>query len=160
MTPQRLVDGHHPLGVAPGEVVVDRDDVDALAGQRVEDDGERGRQRLALAGAHLGDVAAVQDHAADQLDVEVPHAHRAAADLADDREALGQQLVEGAATLSSPGWLRTCSRSASIRSAQLLVGLELQLGLEVADSRDTLLVLAELLATRRCSARGQADPCA
>src|SRR5680860_1667564 len=29
---QELVDPAHPLGVVPGEVVVDRDDVDALAG--------------------------------------------------------------------------------------------------------------------------------
>ena len=69
------VDRAHPLGVAAGEVVVDGDDVDALAGERVEHDGERAGQRLALAGLHLGDRAGVEDHAADHLDVEVAHAH-------------------------------------------------------------------------------------
>jgi hypothetical protein len=48
--------------------------VHALAGQRVEVDRQRRHQRLALAGAHLGDLAVVQHHAADELDVEVPHA--------------------------------------------------------------------------------------
>jgi len=36
----------------------------------------------------------VQRHAAHQLNVEVPHAERALAGLADDRERLGQHLVE------------------------------------------------------------------
>ena len=107
----------------------------ALAGERVEDDGERGGERLALAGLHLGDVAAVQDHAADQLHVEVAHPHRALADLADDRERLGQQVVEGLA-LAAP------ARAAREALAQLLVGLELELGLEAADRGDALLVLA------------------
>ena len=87
------VDRAHPLGVAAGEVVVDGDDVDALAGERVEDDGERAGQRLALAGLHLGDRAGVQHHAADHLDVEVAHAHVAARDLAHQGERLGQQVV-------------------------------------------------------------------
>ena len=50
------VDLPHPFGVAAGEVVVDRDDVDALAGERVEIDGQGGDQRLAFAGLHLGDA--------------------------------------------------------------------------------------------------------
>ena len=56
--------------------------------------GQRGDQRLALAGAHFGDLAVVQRHAADQLHVEVPHAQRALARLADDGERLGQHVVE------------------------------------------------------------------
>ena len=52
---EELVDLAHPLGVAAGEVVVDGDDVDALAGERVEIDGKRGDERLAFAGLHLGD---------------------------------------------------------------------------------------------------------
>src|SRR3712207_8465754 len=55
--------------------------LDAAAVQRVQDDRERAGERLALAGAHLGDRAVVQDHAADHLHVEVPHAHRALAGL-------------------------------------------------------------------------------
>ena len=62
--------------------------------QRVEHDRERRRERLALAGLHLGDAAVVQRHRADQLHVEVAHPHRALACLAHDRKALWQQIVE------------------------------------------------------------------
>ena len=84
----------HPLGVALGEVVVDGDDVHALAGERVEIDGQRGDQRLAFAGLHLGDLALVQHHAADQLHVEVALAERALGGLAHGGEGRHQQVVE------------------------------------------------------------------
>ena len=42
-------------------------------------------------------VPAVEDDAADELDVEVPHVEHAAAGLADDREGLGQEVVQGLA---------------------------------------------------------------
>ena len=147
-----VVDRAHPLGVAAGQVVVDRDDVDALAGQRVEDDGERGGQRLALAGLHLGDVAAVQDHAADQLHVEVAHAHRPLARLADDREGLGQQVVERLALARA-----LAQRVDAL--AQLVVGLELQLGLEAADRWRRASRTRGTAWTRRCSAHGRGGPC-
>ena len=105
--PQRVVDRAHPLGVALGEVVVDGDDVHATPGEAVEVRGQGGHQRLALAGGHLGDLALVQDYAAQQLDVEghhLPgklHAHHrpaftrmAAAGLLDRGEGLGQQVVQ------------------------------------------------------------------
>jgi hypothetical protein len=92
--PQKLVDLAHPLGVALGQVVVHRDHVHAVAGQRVQIAGQRGHQRLAFAGLHLGDLALVQHHAADQLHVEVAHLHRAPAGLAHHRKGLGQNLVQ------------------------------------------------------------------
>ncbi len=91
---EEAVDAAHPLGVAAGEVVVDGDDVDALAVQRVEVAGERRHQRLALAGAHLGDGALVQHHAADQLHVEVALAEHALGRLAHRGEGRHQQIVE------------------------------------------------------------------
>ena len=94
---EEVVDLPHPFGVAPGEVVVDGDDVDALAGQRVEVDRQRRDQRLAFAGLHLGDVAFVQHHAADQLDVEMPLAERALGRLAHGGEGRNQDVVEGLA---------------------------------------------------------------
>ena len=126
---EEVVDRRHPLGVAAGEVVVDRDEVDAAAGERVEDDRERRRERLALAGAHLGDRAAVEDHAADELHVEVAHPERPLAGLADDREDLGQDLVEDALVVLPVG-LREALAEGVDPGAQLLVGLQLELGLE------------------------------
>ena len=70
---EELVDLAHPLGVALGQVVVDGDDVDAVAGERVEVAGERGDEGFAFAGLHFGDLALVENHAADELHVEVAH---------------------------------------------------------------------------------------
>ena len=92
--PEEAVDPAHPLRVAAGQVVVDRDDVDAFAFERVEIGGQRRDERLAFARLHLGDLAAMQHHAADQLHVEVPHVEHAAAGFADDGKGLGQQVVE------------------------------------------------------------------
>ena len=92
--PEEAVDAAHPLRVAAGQVVVHRDDVDALAGQGVQIGGQGRDQRLAFARLHLGDPAAMEDDAADELDVEVPHVERAAARLANDGERLGQEVVE------------------------------------------------------------------
>ena len=92
--PEEAVDAAHPLRVAAGQVVVDRDDVDALALERVEIGRQRRDERLAFAGLHLGDLAAVEDDAADELDVEVPHVQHAAAGLAHDGERFRDQVVE------------------------------------------------------------------
>ena len=92
---EELVDPSHPVGVAPGQVVVDRDDVDAAARQGVQVDGHGRDERLALARLHLGDLSRVKDHPADELDVEGPHAEGSHGGLAGDREGLLQDLVEG-----------------------------------------------------------------
>ena len=101
MTPtlqaEELVEAAHPFGVALGQVVVDGDHVDALAGEGVEVAGQGGDQRLAFTGFHFGDLALVQHHAADQLDVEMAHVEDAAAGFADHGEGFDQQVVEGGA---------------------------------------------------------------
>ena len=94
LKPEEAVYPPHPLGVALGQVVVDRDDVDALAGERVEVGREHASQRLALAGLHLRDVAQVQRRAAHQLDVEGPLTEGALGRLAHGGEGLGQQIIE------------------------------------------------------------------
>ena len=63
----------HPLGVSFRQVVVDGHDVDALAGERVQEDRERRDEGLAFAGRHFGDLALVEDDAADELDVVMDH---------------------------------------------------------------------------------------
>ena len=91
---EHVVDGPHPVGVAAGQVVVHRHEVHALAGERVQEHRERGRESLALAGLHLGDRPVVEHHAADHLHVVVAHAERALAGLAAEREGLVQQVVQ------------------------------------------------------------------
>ena len=91
---EEAVDLAHPVGVAAGEIVVDGDDVDALALERVQIDGERRDQGLALAGLHLGDFAAVERDAADQLDVIMALAERPDGRFAHGRERFGEKIVE------------------------------------------------------------------
>jgi len=91
---EEVVQLPHPCGVALGEVVVDGDDVHALAGERIEHHGQRGDQRLAFTGLHLGNLAVMQRHAAHKLDVEVAHVEHALARLTDECEHFGQHVVE------------------------------------------------------------------
>ena len=123
---QQVVDRLHPQRVAAGQVVVDRDEVDALAldgvavgvarRERVEARRQRGGERLALAGLHLGDRAVVQHHAADQLDVEVALAERALGGLAREREGLEQEVVERLAARARARAARRSARAAPRRS--------------------------------------------
>ncbi len=91
---EEAVHATHQLGLVLGEVVVDRDDVHALAGERVEVAGQGRDQGLALTGLHLGDVAQVQGRTTHDLHVEVPLAEGALAGLADGGEGLRQDVVE------------------------------------------------------------------
>ncbi len=91
---QELVDAAHHLGVALGQVVVDRDEVDAVPGQGVQVRGQGADERLALTGLHLGHVAEVERGAAHHLHVVVPLAEDALGGLADGGERLGEQVVE------------------------------------------------------------------
>ena len=94
---EKAVDLAHPAGVAASEVVVDGDDVDALAGKRIEIDRKGCDERLAFAGLHLGDVALMQHHAANQLHVEMALAKRALGSLAHGGESRNQNIVQSLA---------------------------------------------------------------
>ena len=96
---EELVDPPHPFRVAAGEVVVDGDHVHAAARERVQVGGQGSGQRLAFAGAHLGDAALVQEHAADHLHVVVALPQHAAARLAGERERFVEHVVERLAVL-------------------------------------------------------------
>ncbi len=63
----------HPLGVALGEVVVDRHHVHAAARQRAQEHRQRGHEGLALAGSHFGNFALEEDYTADKLYFVVGH---------------------------------------------------------------------------------------
>ncbi len=92
--PQELVDLAHPFRVAAGQVVVDGDDMHALAGECVQIDRERRHQGLAFAGLHLGDAAPMQHHAAQELHVEMPLAQGAFGRLAHGGEGIDQEVVQ------------------------------------------------------------------
>src|SRR5262249_50932286 len=77
-----------------GEIIVDRHHMDATARDRVEIYRKRRNQRLAFAGLHFGDLALMQDHAADQLNVEMALTERALRSLPDGGEGGNQYVVE------------------------------------------------------------------
>ena len=83
----------HPLAVTACEVVVDGDDVDALALECVQIDRRCRDEGLALACAHLRDPPLVEADAADHLHVKMTHAEHAARGLAHDGKRLGQDLL-------------------------------------------------------------------
>src|SRR5262249_31254799 len=91
---KEIVDLSHPLRVAFGEIVVDRDDMHAASRDRVEIDRKSCDQRLAFAGLHFRNLALVENHAADQLNVEMTLTERALRGLADRSEGRNQQLIE------------------------------------------------------------------
>ncbi len=121
-----LVHRARPLRVALGEIVVHRDEVDALAGERVEVERLGRHEGLALAGLHLGDVALVEDDAAHHLHLEQLDATVAAEGLAHRGERLEEQLLERRAVLEPLLELRRLPLELGIREL-------LELGLERED---------------------------
>ncbi len=90
---QEFIDGPHPLRIPAGQIIVECQHMDPVAGPRVETDGGDGRERLALAGLHLDQFALMQSYAGQHLDVERMHAEYAPGDFAHQAEGLDEQLV-------------------------------------------------------------------
>ena len=86
------VDRSHPLGVAPRQVVVEGEDVNAAAVERPQRHRQRGGERLALAGLHLDDAAVRHGQPGHDLLVERPLGDGAAGRFAHEAEHQGQPL--------------------------------------------------------------------
>ncbi len=84
----------HGFGIAGSEVIVDRHHMHALAFKSVEVNRQRRHQRLAFTGAHFGDAAFMQHHAADQLHVEWAHTENALGGFASRRKSVGKQCIQ------------------------------------------------------------------
>jgi hypothetical protein len=92
---QKAVNAAHPLGIPAGQVVVDRDDVHALASQGVEVGGHGGHQGFSFTGLHFGDFALVQHEAADELDVEGTHPQHPDRSFPGRGKGFGEQVLNG-----------------------------------------------------------------
>ena len=138
--PKEGVDRRHPLGVAPGQVVVHRHHMDAPPGEGVQIHGQRGHQRLSLSRLHLGDPAFVQDDAADELYVEMAHPEGTLRRLAHHGKGLGQKIVKVLA-LFEPS-LELVRLGAQVRIGQGLDGCFLRVDAvhDQADALDLTLV--------------------
>jgi len=84
----------HEVGVALGQVVVGRDHVGAPPGERVQEHGQRGHQRLALARGHLRQPALRQRQPAHQLHVVVAQLEHPPGGLAHQGERLLRHGVQ------------------------------------------------------------------
>ena len=135
---QILVDAAHPLGVALSQIVVNGNDVHTLAGDGVEVAGQRGDERLALAGLHLGNVALVKRHGTDELHVEVAHAHGALGSFTHGGKSLGKHIVERLTVGVTRAELFGLA-------AELLLGHLLKLRLKTVDLVDDLVVALKVL---------------
>ena len=96
--PEEMEERCVPACVTSRQVIVDRHQVRPACLEGVEVQGKGGDECLAFTRFHLGDPALVKHDAADQLHVEVAHSQRALRGLADNRESLGQEVVERLAT--------------------------------------------------------------
>jgi len=91
---EQVEDLAHPAAVAAGQILVDRHQVRALPGQRVEVERQCGDKRLALAGAHLDDVALMEQRAAHKLHVVGTQPDGATRCLAHERVGFRQHIVK------------------------------------------------------------------
>ena len=132
---QEAVHLAHPLAVALGQIVVDGDDMDALAGQGVQIGRQRGHQRLALTGLHLGDAPLMEHDTAHQLHGIGAHAQHAVGGLPHGGEGLRQDVVQRFAVGQTLLELRGLGLQLGIR--QLFIVL-LQRGDLVHDGVDAL----------------------
>ena len=92
--PEKLINGPHPHPVALCQVIVNRNDMHALAGKGVETRGKRCDQRFALAGGHFRDFPFVHDNSSYELHVKMPHAYCSFSHLPHNSERLGQDIFE------------------------------------------------------------------
>ena len=137
--PEQRVDWPHPPRVTARQVVVDCDQARAAPLERIEVQRERGDERLALAGAHLGHPPLVQDHAADELHVEVTQAEGALRGLPHRSKGLRQKGLQVLA-------LSQARAELSRLGAQRLVGQPVIPGLQCVDLRNQLAVFLDVAA--------------
>ena len=115
------IDLAHPFAVAAGKIVVDGDDMDALAGQRVQVGGQRSHQRLTFAGLHLGDAALMQHDAAHQLDGVGAHPQHTVGGLPHGGKGLRQNVVQRLAVLQTGLELRRLGLQLGVGQRLILV---------------------------------------
>ena len=90
---EKSVDTTHFFAVAARQVVIDRDDMHALTGQRVQIGGHRCDQCFSLAGLHFGDTPLVKQDTTDHLDAERALAEDARGSLTHGGKGIRQNII-------------------------------------------------------------------
>ncbi len=84
----------HPLTVSLCQIIIDRNNVYALARQRIQIYRQRCHQCFTFTGLHFRDTSLVQNDATDQLYAVVPHTEHAVSRFAHGGKCLRQQVVQ------------------------------------------------------------------
>ena len=92
--PQKLVEFAHPIGVTGGEIIVYRNDVNALSRKCVEIGRKRSHQSFTFARCHFGNTSLVKRYTAEKLNVKVAHAQNSRRRFSDRGVCLGQNRLE------------------------------------------------------------------
>jgi len=85
----------HPFGIASGQIIVDCDDVNALAFQCVQVCRQCGDQRFSFTGFHFRDATPVQNDAAYELNVEMAHVQGSLANFPHGCKCFRKNVVQG-----------------------------------------------------------------
>ena len=139
---EQTIDRTHPLGIAPGQIVVEGQDVRAAIGEGIERRRHHRRQRLPFSSQHLHDIPVVERERRDDLLVEGTLPERAARRLADQREERRPKRLARLAA-AGPGVERPAA------TEELLVREPATLTLEGGDGGERRLIALEIQANRR-----------
>ena len=66
---ERIIDGSHPAGITAGQVIIDGHQMNTAPGEGIQIHRQGGDQSFAFTGAHFSNLAVMQGHAADHLDI-------------------------------------------------------------------------------------------
>ena len=111
----------HPLAVSFCQIVVDGDDVHALARNGIQICRQRCHERFAFTGFHFRNTALMQHNAADDLYAVMAHAEHAPSSLSHGGKCFRQQIIQRLAFLIA--LFEFVGLSAQLRVCQLLVFL-------------------------------------
>ena len=92
--PQESVQFAHPLHVTLSQVIIDGDDVNAFAFQRIQISRQRSHQSLTFTSLHLGNTSLMEYDAADDLYTEVFHAQGSLCTFTAYRKSFRQKIVQ------------------------------------------------------------------
>ena len=84
----------HPSRVTLGQIVVDRNDMHALAFKGIEHNRQCGNKCLTFTGLHFGNLALVQSHGSKELHIIMSHAKDTTTCLPHQRKNLRQYIIE------------------------------------------------------------------
>src|SRR3989338_7196660 len=91
---EERIDLSNPHRVTAGKIIVHRDDMDPFPRECIQICWKRRDESLAFTGAHFGNIAIMEHHASNELDVEVALTERATRRFTDDSECLWRKRVE------------------------------------------------------------------